>query len=335
MISFNILKFLRLPGIVFLVLKQLKKQKNFISTHFTPILAYARQHNDGSLSENDFKKITHYYGLAVPAILGEAICILAGKTMTEKERWASSSQGAMTGLFDDFFDKDYLEDAEVKNKIIAPGIELPHQSNERLFDLFYKKALQTVPDKNAMQQTLYAVYEAQVKSKQQVDPMLSADDIKKITFEKGGASLLFYRTAFGPAATEPEITLLHQLGGTMQLANDIFDVYKDKENGIRTLVTETGNIHEIRLLLNTRLLYAYQQAYTLPYPTAAIQKFLSVLSIAIFSRCFVCLDHLQKNETFTNIKFQVNAYSRKQLICDMDTKKNMLRSAAYHLKTIR
>lgn len=335
MFSLKIKKLLRLPGTVLLVVKQLNAQKNFIKKNIVPLLADARQHNDGSLSETDFKKITHYYGLAVPAILGEAFCLLADKSMTEKERWASTSQGAMTGLFDDFFDKDYMQDAEVKNKITATGIETPHQSNERLFDFFYKKALATVPDKNAMQQTLYAVYEAQVKSKQQTDPLLSIDDINNITNEKGGISLLFYRTAFEPPASKPETALLHQLGGIMQLANDIFDVYKDRENGIRTLITETGNIHSIRLLLNERLQYAYQKAYTLPYPAAAIHKFLCVLSIGIFSRCYVCLDQLEKNEIFTNNKFQVHAYSRKQLVCDMDTKKNMLRSAAYHLKTIK
>lgn len=335
MISLHLLKFLRLPGSVLQIVKQLNTQKNFIKKHIAPLLTDARQQNDGSLNETDFKKITHYYGLAVPAILGEAFCLLAGKPMSDKERWASSSQGAMTGLFDDFFDKYYMKDVDVKNKITALQKEKLHRSNEQLFDLFYKKALQTVPDKNAMQQTLYAVYEAQIKSKLQADPLLLINDIKNITFEKGGTSLLFYRSAFWPAATEPETALLHHLGATMQLANDIFDVYKDKENGIRTLITETDNIHAIRLLLIERLQYAYQQAYSLPYPAVAIHKFLSILSIGIFSRCFVCLDYLQKNEIFTNHKFQVRAYSRKQLICDMDTKKNMLRSAAYHLKTIK
>lgn len=335
MISLNLPKLLRLSGTVMRVVKQLKAQKRFINTHIAPLLADARQHNDGSLSETDFKKITHYYGLAVPAILGEAFCLLAGKSMPEKERWASTSQGAMTGLFDDFFDKDYMEDADVKNKITTPGNETAHQSNERLFDLFYKKALQTVPDKNEMQQTLYDVYEAQVKSKQQTDPLLSIEDVNNITIEKGGTSLLFYRTAFGPAASAQETALLHKLGGIMQLANDIFDVYKDRENGIRTLITETDNIYSIRVILNYRLQLAYKQAYKLPYSPAAVNKFLSVLSIGIFSRCYVCLDHLEKNEIFTNNKFQVQAYSRKQLVCDMDTKKNMLRSAAYHLKTIK
>jgi len=59
--------------------------------------------------------------------------------------------------------------------------------------------------------------------------------------------------------------------------------------------------------------------------------FLNILSIAIFSRCFVCLDQLESNERLTSNQFIVSAYSRNQLICDMDKKINMLRSAKKHI----
>lgn len=99
-------------------------------------------------------------------------------------------------------------------------------------------------------------------------------------------------------------------------------------------MTETNSVKDIRTLLRARLNHAYEEAFQLPYQTSGITKFLNILSIGIFSRCFVCLDHLEKNEKLTGNRFDVKAYSRSQLICDMDTKKNMLRSAAYHLKTI-
>jgi hypothetical protein len=121
----------------------------------------------------------------------------------------------------------------------------------------------------------------------------------------------------------------------MQLGNDIFDVYKDREKNIRTLVTEAKKVNDIRTLLLERLNYAYQAAYLLPYPNKRVKHFLNNLSLGVFSRCFVCLDHLEQNEKITDGVFQVKAYSRSQLICDMDTKKNMLRSAAYHIKTIK
>jgi hypothetical protein len=332
---FPISNYLALPGTIFSVVKQLRTQQSFIKKNIIPLLAKYKENNDGSLTETDFIKITHYYGLAVPAILGESFCALQGRNMRDQERWASTCQGAMTGLFDDFFDKEYMEDEKVKSKITPGKSENIQQSNEQLFDLFYGNVLNSVPEKMNMQQALLAVHEAQVRSKEQVDPTTPMEKIESVTMEKGGTSLLFYRTAFSPPPAEMESKILYHLGGSMQLANDIFDVYKDREKNIRTLMTETRNVASIRTLLEERLSYGYSEAYKLPFQPRDIKKFLNTLSIGIFSRCFVCLDHLEQIEKFTNNSFNVSAYSRNQLICDMDTKKNMLRSAAYHLKTLK
>ena len=328
-------KLLYLPRTVLTILRQLKAQRIFLHSNIKPLLQDALIHNDGSLDETDFKKITHYYGLAVPAILGEAFCILQGRSMTVQERWASTCQGAMTGLFDDFFDKDYMDDTVLKKKIAVENKNIAQKSNEKLFDIFYEKALTAVPDKNYMQEALFAVYEAQVKSKQQTDISLTAEAIESITLEKGGVSLLFYRTAFLPHPAADEILLLYHLGGTMQLANDIFDVYKDREKNIRTLMTETRNVQSVRRLLTSRWQYASNEAYKLNYSPASVQQFLEILFLGIFSRCFVCLDQLEKIEKITAHQFNVQLYSRSQLVCDMDTNKNMLRSAAYSIKKIQ
>ena len=325
-------KLLYLSRTVLSVWRQLKAQRIFLHNNIKPLLQDALSYNDGSLNETDCKKITHYYGLAVPAILGEAFCILQGRSMTEKERWASTCQGAMTGLFDDFFDKDYMDEESLKKKISVENKHTAQKSNEKLFDIFYNKALTAAPDKNYMQEALFAVYEAQVKSKQQTNIGLTAEAIKSITLEKGGVSLLFYRTAFLPHPAADEILLLYHLGGTMQLANDIFDVYKDREKNIRTLMTETRNVQSIRSMLIFRWQKASNEAYKLKYSPACVQQFLEILFLGIFSRCLVCLDQLEKNEKITSQQFNVQLYSRSQLVCDMDTKKNMLRSATYSIK---
>lgn len=322
------------PSTVSSILKKLSVQKSFLKKNIQPILSEAEKQNDGSLDATDFKKINTYYGLAVPAILGEAFCLLRNKKMSASERIASTAQGAMTGLFDDFFDKQYLSDDAVEdilhNKIIAGK-----RSNEKLFDHFYKDALQHVPDKKKMQQALMEVYKAQLESKKQTSDSISEKEIQSITFYKGGASLLFYRAAFLPVATTEEEKLIYNLGSLMQLANDIFDVYKDRENGIKTLVTETTHIAPVREVLQELLSTYYLVAYDIGFPKQNVRQFLSMLSLGIFSRAFVCLDQLEKNEATTNNVFSVQQYSRKQLICDMDQAKNMLKSATKHVKIMK
>lgn len=323
------------PAVTFTLVRNLLKQKKFLNQAITPILSKAMQQNDGSLDETDIRKITHYYGLAVPAVLGEAFCVLRGSPMSISERWASTSQGAMTGLFDDFFDKQYLSDEAVEKLMQDEATSKPRQSNESLFNIFYRKALDTVADKKAMQSALGKVYEAQVNSKKQQETNCSLSFIHETTFFKGGASVLFYRTAFQPVPSDNETELLYKLGGIMQLANDIFDVYKDRENGTRTLVTEAEHIDDITNLLTSQLAECFKQSVTTGFLPKNSRQFLSILSLGIFSRAMVCLEQLKGLEASSDNRFQVHQYSRKQLICDMDTLHNMLRSAAYHKQVLK
>src|SRR5687767_9983842 len=95
----------RTPSTVAVLTRNVKRQHAFIRNNILSELHEAEKTNDGSLDAADFKKITHYYGLAVPAILGESLAVLRGKPLSEKERYALTYLGAITGLFDDFFDK--------------------------------------------------------------------------------------------------------------------------------------------------------------------------------------------------------------------------------------
>ncbi len=132
--------------------------------------------------------------------------------------------------------------------------------------------------------------------------------------------------------TEAEEQMLFQLGGLMQISNDIFDLYKDQENGIQTLVTTAKDIREIRKLFIALLETGKAAAFKTHYATANIKKFLDIISLGIFSRCFVCLDQLETKQLSSGNIFSPENYSRKDMICDMDTMQNKWRSLMYHTK---
>jgi hypothetical protein len=115
----------------------------------------------------------------------------------------------------------------------------------------------------------------------------------------------------------------------MQLSNDVFDVYKDREAGVRTLVTEATHINDIRSLFCATLQSLFQQK-PIEQPTTATRSFLSLITLGIFARTLVCLDQLEALQTQTGQRFAVQAYSRQQLICDMDTWANKLKSLRYY-----
>ena len=314
------------------ILKNIRLQKEFIRKNIEPDLAAAKKINDGSLEEDDLKKIRQYYGLAVPAILGEAFCALRGKKMTQKERLTSTCQGAMTGLADDFFDKQKLSEEALVEYIERPqGIE-GNTVNEKLSLQLYRNALANVPDAAAMRLRLYRVFQAQVLSKKQSRNILSIEELKDITLRKGAESLLLYRTAFGNPLKPGEEKMLYCLGGLMQLSNDIFDIHPDLEQNIQTLVTTAKDIRALRLYYSALLKIGHQAALETNYPKKNTRQFLDIISIGIFSRCFVCLDQLQKNQSRSNNVFAPHKYKRKDLVCDMDTVANKWRSLKYHVK---
>lgn len=328
----SISRFLQTVQTPFKIFGNISRQKKFIRKHIGPALASAKKLADGSLDESDFKKITGYYGLAVPAVLGEAFCALREERMTSKERMASTHQGAMTGLGDDFFDRQRLSEQGVKDFIEKPEQFAGNTASEKLFLDFYKKALLNAPDAGKMKAQILRVFQAQLLSKQQDSEGTSFEMLKDITMRKGGESLLFYRTAFEHPMQKGEEKMLYSLGGLMQFSNDIYDIYEDRQSGVSTLATTVTQIADLRTHYAALLRIGTEAAYRSGYPKTNVRRFLNLLNLGIFSRCFVCLDQLERNEKKTAGIFELRSYSRKQLVCDMDQFGNQLKSVSYLLK---
>ncbi len=310
--------------------QNLTVQQNFLRENIIPLLDVARENNDGSLDASDFKKITNYYGLAVPAILAESFCVLHGRKLTEKERWTATCQGAMTGLFDDFFDKNFLDKHAILLKTLRKTEAGEKKQNEKLFEIFYDYAFQHIHDRHKMTEALKDVYEAQLESKKQTNN-LSTAEIEYITLSKGGYSLLFYRTAVNEKLSIPENEMLFHAGGLMQLCNDIFDIYKDRENKIFTLATTCQNIRELKKEFLQQLAIVQLKISQLPFATKNKERFFNMIDLAVFSRTEVCLQQLMQVQR-KNGGFNLPRLSRSELICDMDTAKNKIKSTVYFLR---
>jgi hypothetical protein len=108
-------------------------QKAFLRKNIVPEIDAVRKTMDDSLGESDFKKITHYYGLAVPAILGEGFCLLRGKQLSNRERMALTYYGAISGMFDDFFDEQQTDMEQVRRLINSPHETTPQNSHQAFF----------------------------------------------------------------------------------------------------------------------------------------------------------------------------------------------------------
>jgi hypothetical protein len=305
---------LRIPSLFFFIFKSYKHQQRFMKKSILPDLEDFKQKNNHILTEKDDYKIRFYYGLAVPAI-GEFYSLLRGKEFKQSERKSLTYLGGITGLFDDFFDEAKTPESHLKEMINNPSLKLARNFNEKLFILFYLKALEQ-GNSTSIKEYFNAGFEAQVQSKKQMDPNLSCEEITQITKQKGGIFMILYRSALEGDITEQEKNLLFQIGFLGQLENDIFDIYKDHLAGVRTLATTTKSIKALRSNYETILKDAFDGIKQTDFPKGNKKKF-SRLFAVIASRGLVCLNQLEKLDHSES--FEISSYSREELICNMGT----------------
>jgi len=325
--------YIELPGIYLFLLKQVWKQKRFNKKYLDPKLELYKKSSDKSLTEKDLKKITDYYALGVSGVLGTSFCILRGYKMKLAERKAISYLGGISGLLDDLFDDTSKETRGLKDYILTPQEMKPNNDHEELLLDLYAEGLKESSRPEKIQQESLKVFNAQQESLKQKDKSITNSELEKITLAKGGSSFLYYRACLENSANQNEKKLIYHLGGLMQLGNDIFDVYKDHQEKIHTLVTRTIDIDVLRSYFTSELKRSFELAKACDYPSKNIEKFLKIISLGI-ARVYVCLNQFKVLQLKTDGEFSLEKYSRKELICDMQKPRNQLKAIQYYFKII-
>ncbi len=319
-----------LPGIYFFLLKNVLKQKKFIRKNLLHELAAFVETNRG-ITSADLKKVTSYYALGVPAILGESLAVLRGDSLNKNERFCLTYLGGISGLLDDLFD-DPLKDADhLEEFILKPEKLIPSNAHEKLLLHMYLKGLSYAAHPEKLKTQALLVYKAQQQSLQQKKTTISEEIIGELTLTKGGTSFVFYRLCMKHPLRPEEEELLYHLGGLMQLGNDIFDVWEDFREGTQTIATHCTNIPELRETFEKDLNLTFKLALRNPYPKKQIRRFLKITTLAI-ARVFVCLDQFEALQHTTGNIFSIENYQRHQLICDMQKPANQLKAIKYFLK---
>jgi len=316
----NLLKF---PFILWKIKSQMKKQNAFIKSFLQPILDRFEENNDGSLLEQDFNKIKNYYGLGSVVLVGEAIAGLHGHELSVQERKALTYISAITGLYDDFFDKSIpnLQRIKLLSEVSQTVDDL--NTHEALFRELLKTALQNIADVETSKVFAAEVYKNQVESLKQKNTGLSWEELLEISLQKGGASLLLYRSTLSTEISEEEKQALFLIGGQLQVCNDVFDVVKDLKEGIQTLGTEAKTIQQLRELvegidIQNRLVIEKLDLPNTSYFNSRI-KFVT-------SQTYVALDFYEKATLTTQEGFKVREYDPKEVTLAMDRPVNFLKA---------
>ena len=119
-----------------------------------------------------------------------------------------------------------------------------------------------------------------------------------------------------------EIEMFYDLGGLLQMVDDIFDLYDDLHGGTITPATLCGTFEELEEKYSRETRDFFDHYYSL---LSSKPDFIYRLLFS-FARAFVCLSQFRKTEKKFNVsEIQKIAFiERSEMICDMGKLTNIL-----------
>lgn len=186
--------------------------------------------------------------------------------------------------------------------------------------LFLKQS--GVKDLSMFEKYFQKVLTAQLESEKQKDLLISKEEVERITCEKGGFSFLLLRACSDSALERGEADLMFEFGASVQYFNDVFDFYKDRKDGIRTLATISSGAGEM-----VGHFWDFNRKFFSALDETKVEKGKKE-KLSWFYRFFsgttaLCLEQYKMVEHDRGT-LALETVPRKELICDMEKPGNML-----------
>lgn len=309
---------------------QIILQEYYIRRYLNPYLRGFDTQNDGTFTAKDAKRM-RYYARSAPTISGASYALLKGRKMSHAERLQMTKLSAAAPMFDDYFDDENLSEARLKVMITQPETCLPQNTKEAVFIGLLQEIKAKVTHFAFFNEVCLKVFDSQMDAKRQEKGGLSAEEVKKITFDKGGYSTLLFKTIMEQPDLPSENEAIYHFGGMVQWVDDAFDVYEDTQAGLQTLATPNVNIRLAWQEFEAEIAVMKKLFFKIPLPPQNIKRFWD-LQMFFFSRTMVCFEQLSALQGAENDTFYPEKYERKALICDMEKWENIKKWMHYFEK---
>ncbi len=175
-------------------------------------------------------------------------------------------------------------------------------------------------------QFLHRVFNLETAGRQRTGQAVPAEELQRLTAEKGGYSVLLFRRLLQHRLSAPEQRALFEFGALIQLCDDIFDLWFDRQSGITTLatvLTEQNDLMQLRNRFERQVADTTCAFRQTPYPRRRVETALQTIHFLV-SITRVCLDHylhLQKKHGTLPLD------DRGAMVVDMERWNNRLRAA--------
>jgi hypothetical protein len=302
-------------------------QEYHIRKTLKPFLRQFPEKGDSTYTEKDIKRMC-YYARFVPAVSGAAYGILVNRTLTTDERRLMLLLSAAAPVFDDYFDDKSMMTSRLKIMIENPHACTPENTKEKVFLNLLCKISSGVRDMDYFMEICMKVYQSQIDALKQEAPETTAEELRKITMDKGGYSTLLFITLMEHPPIKGDRDAVYFFGGMVQWVDDIFDVYDDTKDGIRTPASTATDMNQLKTEFQNGLIELRRLFMDLDLPLKQKQRFLD-LQWFFFTRAFVCLEQFIALQNQYATPFEPGRYSRKALICDMEKASNLVKWLKY------
>jgi hypothetical protein len=278
---------------------------------------------NGRFSPTTFKKIKKFQGIQ-QYIINDSFAKLENRYTNTIERENNKLYFILASLYDDLMDENIVSQAVLNEMFLNPAHAKTESFNEEVLINTHLKLLNLVQDKEAYQKVLNNIHQAQIDSLEQLKNDILLERILSITERKGGYSLLMCRHYIQMSANEAIDNCWYQLGGMIQMTNDLYDIYKDTMAGINTFANTQNEFEKIRDQYVSQVHNYKLSIEKLAFDDSKKLKFQIKLSL-IPALGYVALENLKQLQGKADNLKPFKDYARKDLIVDMEKVKNIIK----------
>ena len=278
---------------------------------------------DGKFDKKTLEKIIKRYSIQ-QHFINDSFSSLYGRNNIEKEKKRNLLYFIMVSVYDDFFDDKTLTIEQIDSIFYHPETFTPHTFFEKVFIYTHTYLLKDVADKTQYLKDFEGLHIAQKDSLEQFNPNVTDEALLSITTRKGGYCLLMCRHYLDTPYLPQANATWYALGGVIQLTNDLYDIYKDMQEGIITLAVRAKHYEAIYALYHSHAVALNETIRQLPVSHTRKMD-LSIILNVIAAFGYVALDNLkrlQSTQANNSILPAFDTLPRKELIIDMEKNSN-------------
>lgn len=275
----------------------------------------------GQFNPKTKRKIAVSYGIYNPMIC-DTFTKLHGRLTNNLEKNRYIHYFICSSLFDDFTDYRLISDQQLHDLSFQPEQYICKTFDEKVFQQSHLLLRNFVKDKVSYDRISYELYHAQMQSRKQQGNKLSDEEIRLITFCKGGNSVLLCRYYLELPSDKTEEECWYIIGTLIQLTNDLYDIYKDLKDNISTLPNRMTNIYSFEIFFIERIQEIKKSILALPY-SYQIKKGFSLSMAGIYAFGLIAIDNLKKIQGDNKQLPDLKTLPREMLVIDMEKISNL------------